>query len=183
MIASTPSDASPDSFRLPCILDGIMVCSASFRPSEFESWYEHSLSHYEDSSPPNHALCIFCHTVFDSIPPSTCWRDRMRHIANHFKSGCTMKRSRPDFRVIKDMWQKGLISERTYEKLFQHTEKPPCDGLQHHDYVPKEIKKKHNATYDRKNRIIVTERRREPSSTAVSKKKLKSESRASSSGY
>ena len=93
-----------------------------------------------------------------------------------------MKRSRPDFGVIDDMWQKGVIPEKIYEFVLQFTERPPCDGLRPHDYVPEEIKKKHNATYDRKNRIVVTERRREPSSTAVSKKKPKSESRALSSG-
>ena len=57
--------------RLPCLLREITRCPVTFRLSEWKHWYSHSLSHYGDAGPPSHALCIFCHTVFDSDPPFT----------------------------------------------------------------------------------------------------------------
>jgi hypothetical protein len=52
--------------------DGSVYCGEACRLSEGASWYLHSLSHYGDIGPPNHALCIFCHTVFDSSNAARC---------------------------------------------------------------------------------------------------------------
>jgi hypothetical protein len=143
--------------RLPCLLQYIIGCPVSFRESERESWYSHNLSHYGDASPPTHAMCIFCHAVFDSGDPSKCWSNRMNHIADHFEMNKTIENSRPDFSVIEDMWKKGCISEEDYKHCFAYTERPPCDGLRPHDYIPEEVKKKQRAA----NRVFVTESRQE----------------------
>jgi hypothetical protein len=147
--------------RLPCLLREIIRCPVTFRLSEREHWYSHSLSHYGDADPPRHALCIFCHTVFDSSSPAICWSKRMNHIADHFENNRTIERSRPDFRVIEDMWKKGCISEEDYKHCFQYTERPPCDSLRPHDYIPEEIRKKQEAAFDQANRLPVPESRQE----------------------
>lgn len=147
--------------RLPCLLREITRCPVTFRLSEREYWYSHSLSHYGDAGPPSHALCIFCHNVFDSSSPAICWSKRMNHIADHFENNWTIERSRPDFRVIEDMWKKGCISEEDYKYCFQYTERPPCDGLRPHDYIPEEIRKKQEAAFDQANRLPVPESRQE----------------------
>jgi len=152
----TMSFGGPDRY-LPCILNEIVPCSATFHLSERADWHAHGLSHYLGASPPTHALCIFCDNVFDSNDPATCWSDRMNHIADHFENGWTMEGSRPDFRVIEDMWIKGCIPDRVYQHIFKHTERPPCDGLKPHDYIPKEVLKKQEAA----NRVPVPESRRE----------------------
>jgi hypothetical protein len=147
--------------RLPCLLWYIIGCRVSFPDSDRQSWYSHSLSHYNGAPPPTHALCIFCHTVFDSRNPSTCWLNRMNHIAEHFEMNWTIERSRPDFRVIEDMCNKGCLSEEDYKHCFEYTERPACDGLRAPDYIPEEIKKKQKAAYEQENRIPIHESRQE----------------------
>ncbi len=167
--------------RLPCLLGDIVGCPAVFRLSERADWYAHSLSHYGDAGPPNHALCIFCDAVFDASDPGTCWSNRMNHIAHHFETDWTMEMSRPDFRVIEDMWNKRCIPEQVYKLCFEYTERPPCDGLRPHDYIPAEIEEKQRAAYEQANRVPVRESRHEmrdrqrgKRSTGVGSKKPKS---------
>jgi hypothetical protein len=144
---------------LPCLLRDILRCPISFPGSERGSWISHSLSHYGQAPPPTHAICIFCSDVFDSSDPFTCWSGRMNHIAEHFEMNRTIEQSRPDFRVIEDMFNKGCISEEIYKLCFRYTERPPCDGLRPHDYIPDEHKKKQEAAYNKANRVIVKESR------------------------
>lgn len=147
--------------RLPCLLKYIAGCPVSFQESERESWYLHSLSHYGEAGPPTHAMCIFCHTIFNSNDPFTCWSKRMDHIADHFEMNRTIEKSRPDFRVIEDMFNKGCISEEDYKHCFAYSERPPCDGLRPHDYIPEEHKKKQRAAHEQANRVVVKESRQE----------------------
>lgn len=158
--------------RLPCLLKYIAGCPVSFRGSERELWYSHSLSHYNEASPPIHAMCIFCNTVFNSSNPFTCWLNRMNHIADHFEMNRTIEKSRPDFRVIEDMFNKGCISEEDYKHCFAYSERPPCDGLRPHDYIPEEHKKKQRAAEEQANRVVVTESRQERREWARGKGRL-----------
>jgi hypothetical protein len=63
----------------------------------------------------------------------------------------------PDFGVIRDVWNRGHISEKDYTSCFSYDERPPCEGLRPYDYVPEEMKKKQETA----NRVVVTESRRE----------------------
>jgi len=146
---------------LPCLLCYIINCPITYELSERGDWYLHSLSHYGDAGPPTHAMCIFCDAVFDSSNPAICWSKRMNHIANHFEDNWTIEMSRPDFGVIKDMRNKGWISEEDYKHASKHTERPACDGLRPYNYIPKEIEKKQRAAYDQANRVPVRESRQE----------------------
>jgi hypothetical protein len=85
----------------------------------------------------------------------------MNHIANHFENNWTIEMGRPDFRVIEDMRNKGSISEEDYKHAFEYTERPACDGLRPHDYIPEEIEKKQRAAYDQANRVPVRESRQD----------------------
>jgi hypothetical protein len=85
----------------------------------------------------------------------------MNHIADHFEMNRTIEKSRPDFHVIEDMWEKGCISEEDYKHCFAHTERPPCDGVRPLDYIPEDIKKKPRPAYGQANRVVVTEPRQE----------------------
>ena len=150
-------------------------CSTSFSDAQFETWYSHSLSHYGNSGPPSHAICIFCSKVFDSNDPLICWRNRMNHIAGHFESGCAIESSRPEFGVIRDMREKGVITEADYKYCMEYTERPQCNSLRPHDYVPKEIKEKHQAAYYRENRVVIPERSHKASRQRKSYKRRKQE--------
>jgi len=52
-----------------------------------------------------------------------------------------MNRSRPDFRLIEDMWKRGHILEEDYKHCFSCNERPSCEGLHPHEYVPGEMKR------------------------------------------
>jgi hypothetical protein len=145
---------------LPCLLRYITGCPVSFRATEREEWYSHSLSHYGDAGPPTYAVCIFCHKTFASNDPSTCWSNRMHHIADHLKQNWTIESSRPDFRVIEDLWNKGCISEDDYKHCFNYTERPPYDSLRPYDSVPKYFKDRLRAEV-MANRVVVAESRAE----------------------
>jgi hypothetical protein len=141
---------------LPCLLRYITGCPVIFEEDEREEWYSHSLSHYGDAGPPTQAICIFCHTTFGSKDPSKCWSNRMHHIADHLKYNWTIESSRPDFRVIEDLWRKGCISEEDYKHCFDYTERPPYDSLHPYDSVPEYFKARLRAEV-MANCVVVTE--------------------------
>jgi hypothetical protein len=147
--------------ELPCILNEILGCNAVFSGSRFEDWYSHSLTHYGDAGPPNHAMCIFCHTLFDSPSPQKCWRKRMQHIADHFEMGWTIEDSRPDFKVLEDMANKERLSWARYKDCALGTERPSVDGLRPYDWEPEEVVEKRLAHERAENQVVVTDSRRE----------------------
>jgi hypothetical protein len=102
----------------------------------------------------------------------------MEHIANHFDSGRTLERSRPDFGVIRDMRIKGCISKEDFAHAMNHTERPLVDTLRPYNYVPKELKEKERIDNDRANRVIVTDSRHE---RRRGKKQVRGESNRSGS--
>jgi hypothetical protein len=53
------------------------------------------------------------------------------------------------------------MSEEDYKLASAHTERPECDGLRPHNYIPEEIEKKLKAAYDQTNRVPVRESRQE----------------------
>ncbi len=143
---------------LPCLLQPLTGCSVSFPSSELENWHSHSISHYGHASPPTSAMCIFCNQNFVSNDPYECFPQRMNHIAAHFEMGWTLRRSRPDFGVIRDMWMKGCISKEDFDHAMSHTERPPLDGIRPHDYVPPKIQIKRDAEERRENTVIINPR-------------------------
>jgi hypothetical protein len=101
----------------------------------------------------------------------------MEHIADHFASGRTLENSRPDFRVLEDMRNKGCISDEDFKHCFRYTERPYVDGLRPYDWLPEEIIEKNRATEEKANRVVVNmsreearERRRKKSAVFGTKK-------------
>jgi hypothetical protein len=85
----------------------------------------------------------------------------MSHIAGHFEKGMTIERSRPDFYVINDMNEKGLLSKHNYDRCVGGCERPPVDGLRPHDWEPEERKAKREAEAEKANCILVPVSRQE----------------------
>jgi len=148
---------------LPCIFSKEANCPVLFHRENVQDWYSHSLTHYtyRGAGPPNHALCIFCDTVFDSADPLVCWQNRMQHIANHLLDDADPRKKRPDFRVAKDMLEKGCITEEGYNECLKDNERPKIRGLRPHNYMPAEIKAKDDAVEREQNCVVVRDSRRE----------------------
>jgi hypothetical protein len=153
-----------DGYVLPCILGDILGCPAIFAGQDFTYWFDHSISHYvklESAGLPKYARCIFCDDVFKSTNAYKCWHERMSHIAYHFQMGMPIEDSRPDFSVINDMRNKGLLSDEDYYRCARGCERPPVDGLRPHDWEPEEKKAKREADAEKANRIPVPLSRQE----------------------
>jgi hypothetical protein len=85
----------------------------------------------------------------------------MNHIADHFVNGWSLDNSRPDFRVLEDMRNKGCLSDHDFKQMTRYTERPPVDGLFPQDEIPDEIKEKRKRDENRANCVIVKVSRQE----------------------
>ncbi|KAG0646194.1 hypothetical protein D0Z07_8331 [Hyphodiscus hymeniophilus] len=108
-----------------------------FHPSQFEEWVSHSVSHLGNSLPQK-AICTFCDDtdgVFESNGDTLLnWRERMLHIRSHLQDLEPFEHIRPDYWVIKHMWENRLISREDFEHALKGTERPPCENLYPLDY-------------------------------------------------
>jgi len=111
---------------LPCPF-AIVGCKVSFHSDQSEHWYQHSLSHFGEHRPPKHALCVFCDTPFNDDDPYACWRRRMAHTAGHHRAD--EQYEKPDFSLLRYMWEKKLLRDEDYKSAIAITEKPNLEGL------------------------------------------------------
>ncbi|KFY25322.1 hypothetical protein V493_04705 [Pseudogymnoascus sp. VKM F-4281 (FW-2241)] len=145
--------------NLPCIFRDILNCS-HINFDDPDSWSEHIFGHFGPSGPPPHALCVFCDESFEKENAIACWNEYLEHINEHFESGRTLDNRRPDFRVLKCLLDKGMITEGDYEFFCRGSERPRISGLIPLDCEPEEILAKKRAEEDASNRIIVSDPRR-----------------------
>ncbi|KAF4631778.1 hypothetical protein G7Y89_g6351 [Cudoniella acicularis] len=146
MLPITPLDHGYD---LACEF-GCVGCHIRFHPEYFESWIEHSLSHFGNNPPPSKAICTFCDREFDCAlnpdddDPFSNWRDRMMHIGGHFYNRRQLgaDHPRPDYFLLDHMRNIGILSVKDYEDLVQYTERPYCDNLYPLGFVPPETKER-----------------------------------------
>lgn len=57
------------------------------------------------------------------------WRERILHIAHHYRQGAQLEHMRPDFFVVEHLEEKGFISAEDYKSAVMLSERPSCDGL------------------------------------------------------
>ena len=143
---------------LPCIFQDILACQ-HINFDDPGSWSGHVIEHFGPSGPPPHALCIFCDKSFEDDNAATCWNVYLDHINEHFKDGRALDK-RPDFRVLKYLWEKGIITDDGYDFFCGGSERPKVPGLIPLDYEPEEIIAKKRAEGAASNRIIVSDPRR-----------------------
>lgn len=123
----------------PCIFTDIVKCD-NVDLEDFEEWFEHHIDHFGPRGPPNHALCVFCDIYFEREDAQDCWTEYLSHIYDHFVNGKTLNERRPDFRVFRDLWRNGQMSDDTYHILCDlGSERPPLEGLKPLDWEPEEV--------------------------------------------
>ena len=101
--------------HFPCTFS-FLKCAAEF--ADEEQWRTHCLSHFHLNPPPKSVLCPFCHNFDQTFnDPYAAWEARMHHIASHYRAGCALPRSRPDFDLFRYLWQKDIISHADLKEL------------------------------------------------------------------
>ncbi|PQE11478.1 hypothetical protein CJF30_00011083 [Rutstroemia sp. NJR-2017a BBW] len=136
-------DAAEQGYLLQCDFR-IADCFCVFLPTEFDAWYEHSLSHFGVVPPPPKCICIFCSEEFeDKLHPHDNWRRRMLHCYEHIKAG-ENSCPRPGFWLLEYLAETGLISAYDLARARKYTERPPVDGLVPHDFETDEARARNN---------------------------------------
>ncbi len=126
-----PSAINPINYGYDLVCEFEFVgCSLSFHPAQIYSWISHNASHFCGHHPPSKTCCTFCDRVSESIDnPVSSWKQRMRHMADHFRNFERREDIRPDFFVIEYMQKKCLLSAEDYKYAIRRTERPSYDGL------------------------------------------------------
>jgi hypothetical protein len=145
----------------PCIFKDILKCD-NVDLDGFDEWFEHHIDHFGPQGPPAHGLCVFCNRSFERIDAMDCWTEYLSHIYDHFQNGWNLNHRRPDFRVLRDLWRKGLMGDDVYGYICEAgSERPPVAGLRPLDWVPEETVSKRMREDDAANRVIIVESRRQ----------------------
>jgi len=86
----------------------------------------------------------------------------LSHIYDHFVNGKTLNERRPDFRVLRDLWRKGQMSDDVYHILCDlGSERPPVEGLKPLDWEPEEVVSKRIRELNDSNCDIIVESQRQ----------------------
>ena len=128
-------DRSPRSKSLQCPFH-FLDCNEEFHIHRKREWIKHSLAHFQKADryadlikrvePPKSFRCYFCKTRFSRLSGTVCWTDYMHHI---HRCGIGYERVPPHSTLIEYLWQKEIISVRTYQGFkFDH---PPFPILKH----------------------------------------------------
>lgn len=137
-----------------------------------EALCRHLLSHFHPVGPPGYALCAFCNAEFaDAVRPKECWKTYAAHLyESHFRNGADIDDSRPDFRTLRYMLDKDLITQERYDYIcWRATERKgkQYEHLMPADWVPDRVKSMQylaeDDEYNTENRVVVKNenRRRE----------------------
>ncbi|KAJ4189215.1 hypothetical protein NW755_006033 [Fusarium falciforme] len=126
----------PTASLLVCEFVGFQACDALFDPDDEESWISHIVDHHLNNILPRVSMCWFCNDVprFKAVSKShedreVCFRERMSHIAWHFRNGCSREQMRPDFFFLDHVHQHGLISEDVFQWAKRFHEVPQIPNL------------------------------------------------------
>jgi hypothetical protein len=117
---------------LPCEFVAYTGCGARFSIDDVDGWVYHIAVEHMDSILPRAARCWFCRrggsycVEDDEVTDMTqnemeaLFRDRMEHIADHFRNEKTDK-IRPDFRFLEHVYVNGFIDDEMFEAAKQYT--------------------------------------------------------------
>ncbi|KAF7562602.1 hypothetical protein G7046_g1537 [Stylonectria norvegica] len=97
--------AVPTPSLLVCEFVRYHRCPYTFEPDNEEGWISHVSEQHLGFNFPAYCMCWFCPSTFEAISGepvdrAACYRDRMHHIAGHFRRGATGNDMRPDFYFV-----------------------------------------------------------------------------------
>lgn len=95
-----------------------LQCYRSFRDQS--EWFEHSLTHFGKVGPPSLNKCPFCerhYGQFTSSIPLESWTVRMMFVSSHLRQGARVGTARPDFVLIKYLWENNLMTREQYRNV------------------------------------------------------------------
>ncbi|KAJ4127216.1 hypothetical protein NW768_008843 [Fusarium equiseti] len=109
-------------------------CNAVFDSNDESGWIEHNVNSHLGDTFPAVCVCWFCDREFKASSKSwtgteACYRERMHHIAKHFRKGVTGRQMRPDFFFLDHVHKYGLIDEETFQREAMRHEAPQLSGL------------------------------------------------------
>ena len=109
--------------RLECPLN-ILGCLREYNIDSVERWLDHTLSHFFTTGPgrrgiqpPQQNACPFCVETFSDQDAIVSWTKRMSHVFDHHQLGHTLSHARPDFELLRHLWQQGAITDFQYREL------------------------------------------------------------------
>ncbi|KAJ9141972.1 hypothetical protein NKR23_g7571 [Pleurostoma richardsiae] len=120
----------PSSHRwLPCEFHYLKRCNVRFSAEDVERWIEHIAGHMHHRFP-EHTMCWFCDDF--EFPASEFLGDtrdafskRMCHIRDHLvEEGRKVTDIRPDFPLLKHLYEQGIVTEEEYQYYTSFTENP-----------------------------------------------------------
>ena len=126
MVADTTQGQDP--YILWCEFSELMHCAARFRGDDEAGWIQHHQSHLRDEYPAQ-VVCWFCDPV-PFVARSTAERranfeERMLHIRSHIIVDYKHRHHmRPDFRMIRHLYERGLLDESVYRRAMRASELP-----------------------------------------------------------
>lgn len=125
--------ALPTASLLVCEFAGFQPCGALFDPSDEEAWISHIVDNHLNGILPRVSMCWFCSDVprFEAVSKSreASFRERMSHIAWHFRNGWSGDQMRPDFFLLDHVHSHGLISEDVFQWAKRFHEVPQIPNL------------------------------------------------------
>jgi hypothetical protein len=156
--ASFPSTAPSSTFSAPppppptaminCVYEfrcpfEFVGCELSYHSTQIDAYVSHTTTHFLDHRPPPKTVCIFCPQTFENPNDRVAnWKERMHHIADHYRCLERFEYARPDFFVIEYMRGKNIISHEDYKWATRHGERHDCDGLVDFGYKTADNKRK-----------------------------------------
>lgn len=119
LVASTPAPSAPsaDQVVYRCLF---YILPCDHQSDNMETWKTHVLSHFRSTRLPPTAICQWCLLEFkqptNSANTSTnahqTWDAMLTHVAHdHFEKGHTLAASRPNFELMKYMYNSKIITE------------------------------------------------------------------------
>ena len=108
-----------ESKKLECPFSTILNCLSTY--SNEEEWIRHSLTHFDSHGravePPRSNSCRFCDENFYSLTPTESWVEMMRHTSLHYAVGYDISHARPDYALLKYLFDHRIISDAEYRHL------------------------------------------------------------------
>ena len=117
-----PTRQFRDDLEYLCIFE-ILDCHKKF--DDMRTWATHVQSHFHGHKPPSNASCCLCERTFSDGERITAWSQYLHHIATfHFRQGQDLSTARPDFHLIRWMYNKGVVGKRVVSRI-QLLSSPP----------------------------------------------------------
>ena len=99
---------------LECPFD-FLHCRLSFE--SMREWIAHSLTHFQNKSPPQTNKCCFCERELCDVSGIKSWTDRMEHVGMHHQLGHRLAHARPDPSFHQFLWRMHLMSDADFKEL------------------------------------------------------------------